>query len=149
MRGATRICSRSSWAKTISIHAPHARSDPVLAVDHLSRQMISIHAPHARSDVIAGIKMQGGHTFQSTLLMRGATLVLINGLFPSLFQSTLLMRGATDQIFDPLYYTAISIHAPHARSDFAPYKVIEGAFEFQSTLLMRGATERRQTTTHF
>ena len=41
------------------------------------------------------------------------------------FQSTLLMRGATLQLLDaqaaPL---AISIHAPHARSDAGPEAVI-------------------------
>ena len=59
-------------------------------------------------------------TFQSTLLMRGAT-ALDAGLLPSTtFQSTLLMRGATKQT-DSL----VKLN------------------EFQSTLLMRGATRIR------
>ena len=36
----------------ISIHAPHARSDLVLAVHLLVDLTISIHAPHARSDLV-------------------------------------------------------------------------------------------------
>ena len=34
---------------------------------------ISIHAPHARSDPQIGQKLKAGYIFQSTLLMRGAT----------------------------------------------------------------------------
>ena len=72
MRGATNSSSVSELAKTISIHAPHARSDERQAVidPHVDefqstllmrgatragrqsgrRWSISIHAPHARSD---------------------------------------------------------------------------------------------------
>ena len=72
MRGATRHCSlrpsrgryfnprssceerrqpyrAKSGTKSISIHAPHARSDPSLLIIALFVN-ISIHAPHARSD---------------------------------------------------------------------------------------------------
>ena len=56
--------------------------------------------------------------FQSTLLMRGATTVMLITPFKSLlFQSTLLMRGATMSL------------------DMAAWMI-----QFQSTLLMRGAT---------
>ena len=44
---ATSVCQRSQ----ISIHAPHARSDALMAYNGL-RVGISIHAPHARSDDI-------------------------------------------------------------------------------------------------
>ena len=56
--------------------------------------------------------------FQSTLLMRGATpIIKADGTAEKSFQSTLLMRGAT--VFPLLLpdAEAISIHAPHARSD--------------------------------
>ena len=58
--------------------------------------IISIHAPHARSDKTAIKDGTREPLFQSTLLMRGATVggVLVKQL-PMLFQSTLLMRGAT------------------------------------------------------
>ena len=103
------------------------------------------------------------HTFQSTLLMRGATplvdarlanrgisihapharsdLMTAKNMSLLIFQSTLLMRGATN--FLSLFNVAdnISIHAPHARSDEFMKKMTFLEMEFQSTLLMRGATE--------
>ena len=80
--------------------------------------VISIHAPHARSDTTQQIREYNTGTFQSTLLMRGATSVSttpwprLNHFNPrssceerlaqcfaiaigAVFQSTLLMRGAT------------------------------------------------------
>ena len=38
---------------------------------------ISIHAPHARSDPQIGQKLKAGYIFQSTLLMRGATVSIL------------------------------------------------------------------------
>ena len=57
------------------------------------------------------------------------------------FQSTLLMRGATLAQRRNSSDDVISIHAPHARSDL-PHSWNRSAayFLFQSTLLMRGAT---------
>ena len=173
----------SSSTITISIHAPHARSD-LIPAPCLARFDISIHAPHARSDSRIASALASG-IFQSTLLMRGATHLFIlrvnlilfqstllmrgaTGLAASkatdlsLFQSTLLMRGATRACssrrasahFNPRSsceerlgagvnsrrLCRISIHAPHARSD-APCIVSRGLTSpFQSTLLMRGAT---------
>ena len=101
----------------ISIHAPHARSDKIVK-GWQKADRISIHAPHARSDMEeAGIVLRR-QRFQSTLLMRGAT---ISKLYPdpaNAFQSTLLMRGATS--------------ASKRRKGEESI--------FQSTLLMRGAT---------
>ena len=103
----------------ISIHAPHARSDPIaLRVCH-AHLLISIHAPHARSD--RRYAYQAHHDaddfnprssceerradwmsrlaenlFQSTLLMRGATRTLAYPSNTDVIQSTLLMRGATN-----------------------------------------------------
>ena len=56
--------------------------------------------------------------FQSTLLMRGATSCTV--LYRAVtvrFQSTLLMRGATVPPARLMTRWHISIHAPHARSD--------------------------------
>ena len=101
--------------------------------------------------------------FQSTLLMRGATLASDTNNQDGLFQSTLLMRGATSRKKGSTqHYRKISIHAPHARSDckvrptdaihrhFNPRSSCEerhattafvmSSLLFQSTLLMRGAT---------
>ena len=57
---------------TISIHAPHARSDGMARGDG-KRLRISIHAPHARSDPVRQLPHSASTSFQSTLLMRGAT----------------------------------------------------------------------------
>ena len=56
--------------------------------------------------------------FQSTLLMRGATSSQRPLRLPAQFQSTLLMRGATDSASHAFHHARISIHAPHARSDY-------------------------------
>ena len=172
----------------ISIHAPHARSDTYRANFPELRVVISIHAPHARSDTNSVRILLITPIFQSTLLMRGATrqaAVLSTARcdfnprssceerhlhirntreIKFLFQSTLLMRGATraqHKSYGQLQ--AISIHAPHARSDtrllnrrvgrwrisiHAPHArsdtlTLNRAWRgdlFQSTLLMRGAT---------
>ena len=60
-----------------------------------AQRIISIHAPHARSDVYDWCSRAGLEVFQSTLLMRGATI-----------------------LHDKFRWNSkISIHAPHARSD--------------------------------
>ena len=97
--------------------------------------------------------------------MRGATCCGTDKVYADdTFQSTLLMRGATREDPFGVYVDPISIHAPHARSDLpssctrtrvgkisihAPHarSDLEGngplsARAFQSTLLMRGATCR-------
>ena len=84
-------------ADAISIHAPHARSDTPKDVPCGRFDVISIHAPHARSDQLYTQKIRYLAIFQSTLLMRGATVrwsCLRAG--KTIFQSTLLMRGATN-----------------------------------------------------
>ncbi len=95
MRGATGTLEDAYKASRISIHAPHARSDAILARLFADALQISIHAPHARSDHCRAASRRASCQFQSTLLMRGAT-----------------------QLFCLLNYRYnISIHAPHARSD--------------------------------
>ena len=79
---------------------------------------ISIHAPHARSDGSSAYSLVAADEFQSTLLMRGATKQAMRRKQPPIFQSTLLMRGATGYLKLSRSYHIISIHAPHARSDF-------------------------------
>ena len=121
MRGATFLACHHAVNVCISIHAPHARSDRFF-VGFLLVVVISIHAPHARSDRrIFEYLSFGFSSFQSTLLMRGATLPLLS--------------------FDDLFN--ISIHAPHARSDsMTPSRHTWTLF--QSTLLMRGATRQKR-----
>ena len=50
MRGATKSRKSVDRLDRISIHAPHARSDAILARLFADALQISIHAPHARSD---------------------------------------------------------------------------------------------------
>ena len=53
------------------------------------------------------------------------------------------MRGATTCRRLPRRPSAISIHAPHARSDVVDPAILLYLIQFQSTLLMRGATFAR------
>ena len=80
-------------------------------------------------------------TFQSTLLMRGATVGQVCAMSePGKFQSTLLMRGATRRIptAETLDCTFQSTLLMRGATGFT---MCASVFkEFQSTLLMRGAT---------
>ena len=102
--------------RLISIHAPHARSD-LAAMQSCHPDWISIHAPHARSDV----KGQGYHQLVEYFNPRSSCeerpLSGIVACFVVTFQSTLLMRGATAPYCTSNQACQISIHAPHARSD--------------------------------
>ena len=139
MRGATSGCQQQSQQPRISIHAPHAGSDCNLS-RLCPRPAISIHAPHAGSDTdcLRGYNIyphfnprspcgERPHNdrsicivgkFQSTLPMRGATCASLHCIRIKEFQSTLPMRGATILIIPMLVRHDISIHAPHAGSDF-------------------------------
>ena len=57
----------------ISIHAPRERSD-ALNTSITGWENISIHAPRERSDYQLCLFRQFDHLFQSTLLVRGATM---------------------------------------------------------------------------
>ena len=59
--------------------------------------------------------------FQSTLLVRGATLIVKLVMIRLLFQSTLLVRGATEGVMNLAAASGISIHAPRERSDYRAY----------------------------
>ena len=145
----------------ISIHAPHARSDYGIWLSTDNR-IISIHAPHARSDFLCPLIYRQHGRFQSTLLMRGATLTSATGVdicsyfnprssceerparrlgdrAIALFQSTLLMRGATrSPSRSALTIRFQSTLLMRGATKQAIYLVTTAGF--QSTLLMRGAT---------
>ena len=123
----------------ISIHAPRERSD-IDGITGETISVISIHAPRERSDTPTLWMTFVGNGFQSTLLVRGATVTLVLYIIASL----------------------ISIHAPRERSDvrrltlsviftyFNPrssweerqisWLPLKLPHRFQSTLLVRGAT---------
>ena len=130
----------SAAVSTISIHAPHARSDSADGRNRVANS-ISIHAPHARSDLYNLWRAHKTLQFQSTLLMRGATVSSLIGVHPSLFQSTLLMRGATRDCrnlpADPYQFQSTLLMRG---ATTGLQKTNWTRFRFQSTLLMRGAT---------
>ena len=140
MRGATFLYQSSTAAIKISIHAPHARSDGS-KVALLAAPLISIHAPHARSDSNQ-VEYVLRYEFQSTLLMRGATVKDADADGSARkFQSTLLMRGATSIILgEPVevmrFQSTLLMRGATCGEKF----IYASANQFQSTLLMRGAT---------
>ncbi len=167
MRGATSSSSGASVTITISIHAPHARSDfPVAAgigiadisihapharsdVEHIPDATlceISIHAPHARSDEQKAYRRASDATFQSTLLMRGATPRWPAATSPDAISiHAPHARSDAREVIACAVDVDISIHAPHARSDSLRRYFANTLSKFQSTLLMRGATKCQMT----
>ena len=100
----------------ISIHAPREGSDIPSCLVKV-HQRISIHAPREGSDACVPCPVRDDILFQSTLPVRGATIVYSAWIFQPGFQSTLPVRGATC--------------IPLAQ---------KGNIKFQSTLPVRGAT---------
>ena len=94
MRGATKLGAWKHEISFISIHAPRERSDKT-TMQTQQNEFISIHAPRERSDPM----------FQNPKIK----------IRP--FQSTLLVRGATLELEKFEKYVDISIHAPRERSD--------------------------------
>ena len=162
MRGATTNSVFNDAKARISIHAPHARGDGRAQEARRPRQ-ISIHAPHARGDLAARQAVKERARFQSTPLMRGATVVI--GTRDIVRTISIHAPHARGDVIGQIHVTptVISIHAPHARGDrplpgshrrcrnFNPRPSCEGRptrteagscfLLFQSTPLMRGATE--------
>ncbi len=116
MRGATFQVVVVQASTVISIHAPHAGSDHV--TDFCVRlSLISIHAPHAGSDFrdyaegsTTKISIHAPHAGSDQIVQRYQAV-------QEKFQSTLPMRGATVLVHHYRLKLCISIHAPHAGSD--------------------------------
>ena len=145
----------------ISIHAPHAGSDGD-ADRRFRGLLISIHAPHAGSDRLP--RSQNRLHCHFNPRSPCGERHIANLVQPKLtrFQSTLPMRGATHSCKSCFKQEQISIHAPHAGSDWRPpaWWSPDSDFNprspcgerpkrsarlppegrFQSTLPMRGAT---------
>ena len=141
MRGATTIRATLDTVGVISIHAPHAGSDPKTLGKMVDRQ-ISIHAPHAGSDYNHFPYAQP-IIFQSTLPMRGAT------GSPHGFRRYSPDFNPRSPCGERLMHHSIALNAlnfnPRSPCGERHYK--EGQYAghniFQSTLPMRGATCRR------
>ena len=116
MRGATGIFFRVLDDVVISIHAPHAGSDWIVANTERGKSYFNPRSPCGER-LRKALAEEVSNEFQSTLPMRGATWKSGRSVVSRLFQSTLPMRGATmfKKYAKPL--TDISIHAPHAGSD--------------------------------
>ena len=130
----------------ISIHAPHTRSDVYGIGNNGRRGYISIHAPHTRSDAChVCLDLCGPGKFQSTLLIRGATPIKSGQVVPanhfnprSSYEERRFKRREKSAMHK------ISIHAPHTRSDVGGGLTAPPTYGFQSTLLIRGATDDSQ-----
>ena len=130
MRGATRFILASCKFFCISIHAPHAGSDPTLHTHKGDNMTISIHAPHAGSDTgysKEGFSFEG---FQSTLPMRGATKRIACSAVHQGISIHAPHAGSDKAHAQNHYLDCISIHAPHAGSDRAGYSDLLGRGDF-------------------
>ena len=83
-----------------------------------------------RGATILFVLLMPRYLFQSTLLMRGATVPFWVAQYGPEFQSTLLMRGATGKMVNMSIPDGISIHAPHARSDDRPLSAFHRPYDF-------------------
>ena len=111
------VGARLDRCMKISIHAPHARSDELQPEGIAEFLKISIHAPHARSDLVWTLHKRL-LTFQSTLLMRGATVAATAAVRgPSYFNPRSSCEERQLGVKFVKRVIPISIHAPHARSD--------------------------------
>ena len=117
MRGATLIDNAGGWQCAISIHAPLAGRDRLLACG-LRRRVISIHAPLAGRD----------HVLRQPLVA-----VLISIHAPLAGRDGVRYLDLPDNVI-------ISIHAPLAGRDVDFCGAGRAAEIFQSTRPLRGAT---------
>ena len=101
---------------------------------------ISIHAPHAGSDSDSYQTNRPGGDFNPRSPCGERLLSLLFYWEGMKFKSTLPMRGATPLPHRELRRERISIHAPHAGSDYRQRQCRRTENQFQSTLPMRGAT---------
>ena len=160
MRGATRRAGQAAdnlrFQSTLLMRGATKQSSAAAVLLEFQSTLLMRGATRALAE------LEKVKEFQSTLLMRGATDEAGLRQPDKGFQSTLLMRGATPTPSHALIILLISIHAPHARSDWNARRDIVGdnisihapharsdltasrktnLFAiFQSTLLMRGAT---------
>ena len=116
LRGVTSRGNPSMFIPVISIHTPLAGSDAMSWVTPW-RDSISIHTPLAGSDHSSVTGSMLKNLFQSTLPLRGVTIVAKVIMFNLLFQSTLPLRGVTDLPHGAVEIPNISIHTPLAGSD--------------------------------
>ena len=117
MRGATINLATGCPSELISIHTPHAGSDFFHSTGRCGGSHFNPHSPCGERLLIAVITCRASyfnpHSPCGERLPHAARACVV-----SLFQSTLPMRGATVFHIFVLLWLAISIHTPHAGSDF-------------------------------
>ena len=118
MRGATVWLHLERIAYTISIHAPHARSDVTVTDAGAVTFGISIHAPHARSDALRyQLKERYKRYFNPRSSCEERRLIGE----PEYDKDNFNPRSSCEErrrcVPDGGRALDISIHAPHARSD--------------------------------
>ena len=101
----------------ISIHAPREGSDVSEFFLNRFRICISIHAPREGSDSFPPCFLPQLGQFQSTLPVKGATMMFVSIRSLAIFQSTLPVKGATQLFYADGWGNFISIHAPREGSD--------------------------------
>ena len=118
MRGATFLRLQSHrYRRQISIHTPHAGSDPAVVVPRGQHAHFNPHSPCGERPASAGLSFQH-FQFQSTLPMRGATKFEIK-VFVELPISIHTPHAGSDPTRLVIFASSfpISIHTPHAGSD--------------------------------
>ena len=114
---------------TISIHTPHAGSDRSAARYAPNRAYFNPHSPCGERPKTGGRRPDDRYFNPHSPC--GERLRLVYALiYGCLFQSTLPMRGATVLTFASLFLIPISIHTPHAGSDVYNTQRIAGKQDF-------------------
>ena len=139
MRGATISVRNIAVMLDISIHAPHARSDSYPCFLAPSTNNFNPRSS-CEERLLINLLYSDYLRFQSTLLMRGATILCVTTARRLLFQSTLLMRGATTA--KALSMSVTENFNPRSSCEERLLTIVPPLMTmiFQSTLLMRGAT---------
>ena len=116
IRGATRVIGDLHTVVVISIHAPHTRGDFRMDSIVISATYFNPRPSYEGRllDILLGY---AAAVFQSTPLIRGATVTMSDVMSEITFQSTPLIRGATAAVRKARSRCRISIHAPHTRGD--------------------------------
>ena len=140
LRGATLFANACFCHHGISIHAPLAGSDSYC--DTHCREVRYFNPRSPCGERRNGGKINGwNRKFQSTLPLRGATIVICIFLLLFIFQSTLPLRGATEIRQHHNRSDRISIHAPLAGSDYSPW-VTFGRFAISIHAPLAGSDDR-------
>ena len=133
------------FRQAISIHALREESDPLFVFTEPFYLLISIHALREESDWTTDAYQQWLNSFQSTLSVRRATVLIYIYKIKAVFQSTLSVRRATNH--NCLLASKISYFNPRSPWGERPIADLYLTMTdlFQSTLSVRRATLKYYT----